>query len=57
MLAVAGVLLDYSALHDHRVRPLALLNDSKQLSHERREVPQRRRSGHEDRRAREQRTE
>jgi ribonuclease HII len=30
-LVVAGVLLDYAALRDHRVRPLALLNDSKQL--------------------------
>ena len=30
-LVVAGVLLDYAELHDHRVRPLALLNDSKQL--------------------------
>jgi ribonuclease HII len=28
---VAGVLLDYGCLRDHRVRPLALLNDSKQL--------------------------
>jgi ribonuclease HII len=34
---VAGVLLDYAALRDHRVRPLALLNDSKQLTSERRE--------------------
>ena len=31
-LLVAGVLLDYACLRDHRVRPLALLNDSKQLS-------------------------
>ena len=31
-LVVAGVLLDYAELRDHRVRPLALLNDSKQLS-------------------------
>jgi ribonuclease HII len=31
-LVVAGVLLDYDCLRDHRVRPLALLNDSKQLS-------------------------
>jgi ribonuclease HII len=31
-LVVAGVLLDYGCLRDHRVRPLALLNDSKQLS-------------------------
>jgi ribonuclease HII len=34
---VAGVLLDYDRLRDHRVRPLALLNDSKQLTPERRE--------------------
>jgi len=31
-LVVAGVLLDYECLRDHRVRPLALLNDSKQLT-------------------------
>ena len=31
-LVVAGVLLDYDCLRDHRVRPLALLNDSKQVS-------------------------
>ena len=31
-LVVAGVLLDYACLRDHRVRPLALLNDSKQVS-------------------------
>jgi ribonuclease HII len=30
-LVVAGVLLDYEALRGHRVRPLALLNDSKQV--------------------------
>ena len=30
-LVVAGVLLDYECLRDHRVRPLALLNDSKQV--------------------------
>ena len=30
-LVVAGVLLDYAALHGQRVRPLALLNDSKQV--------------------------
>ena len=36
-LVVAGVLLDYSTLRDHRVRPLALLNDSKQLDLDRRE--------------------
>jgi ribonuclease HII len=34
---VAGVLFDYARLKDHRVRPLALLNDSKQCSEERRE--------------------
>jgi len=31
-LVVAGVLLDYGCLRDHRVRPLAFLNDSKQCS-------------------------
>jgi ribonuclease HII len=31
-LVCAGVLLDYECLRDHRVRPLAFLNDSKQLS-------------------------
>ena len=31
------MLLDYGALRDHRVRPLALLNDSKQVSPEGRE--------------------
>jgi ribonuclease HII len=36
-LVVAGVLLDYECLRDHRVRPLAFLNDSKQCSPERRE--------------------
>ena len=36
-LVVAGVLLDYGCLRDHRVRPLALLNDSKQLSARQRE--------------------
>jgi ribonuclease HII len=30
-LVVAGVLLDYTLLREHRVRPLALLNDSKQV--------------------------
>jgi ribonuclease HII len=30
-LVVAGVLLDYGSLRDHRVRPLARLNDSKQV--------------------------
>ena len=36
-LVVAGVLLDYDRLRDHRVRPLASLNDSKQLSPEQRQ--------------------
>ena len=36
-LVVAGVLFDYSCLRDHRVRPLALLNDSKQLTADERE--------------------
>ena len=36
-LVVAGVLLDYASLRDHRVRPLADLNDSKQCSPEQRE--------------------
>ena len=36
-LVVAGVLLDYGLLRDHKVRPLALLNDSKQCDAERRE--------------------
>src|SRR3954463_13566631 len=31
-LVTAAVLLDYECLRDHRVRPLALLNDSKQVS-------------------------
>src|SRR5256886_6278838 len=31
-LVVAGVLLDYGSLRDHRVRPLAQLNDSKQVT-------------------------
>jgi ribonuclease HII len=30
-LVCAGVLLDYACLRDHRVRPLAFLNDSKQV--------------------------
>jgi len=30
-LVVAGVLLDYGCLRNHRVRPLATLNDSKQV--------------------------
>jgi ribonuclease HII len=36
-LVVAGVLLDYEALRGARVRPLAGLNDSKQVPHEERE--------------------
>ena len=36
-LVVAGVLLDYACLRDHRVRGLACLNDSKQLSPAQRE--------------------
>lgn len=36
-LVVAGVLLDYACLREHRVRPLALLNDSKQVDPETRE--------------------
>jgi ribonuclease HII len=36
-LVVAGVLLDYGCLRDHRVRPLAYLNDSKQCTPARRE--------------------
>src|SRR5438034_5911363 len=36
-LVVAGVLLDYERLHGHRVRPLAELNDSKQVTPECRE--------------------
>ena len=36
-LVVAGVLLDYDALRGARVRPLARLNDSKQVGHEERE--------------------
>jgi ribonuclease HII len=31
-LVVAGVLLDYATLRNHRVRPLAALNDSKQVA-------------------------
>jgi ribonuclease HII len=37
-LVVAGVLLDYEALHGARVRCLGALNDSKQLTHEAREA-------------------
>jgi ribonuclease HII len=36
-LVVAGVLLDYGSLRDHKVRPLGFLNDSKQCTPERRE--------------------
>jgi ribonuclease HII len=36
-LVTAAVLFDYQCLRDHRVRPLALLNDSKQLSSDERE--------------------
>ncbi len=36
-LVVAGVLFDYATLRAHRVRPLALLNDSKQLEPDERE--------------------
>ena len=36
-LLVAGVLFDYAKLHDHKVRPLACLNDSKQCSEAERE--------------------
>ena len=35
-LVVAGVLLDYGCLKDHKVRPLGFLNDSKHCSVERR---------------------
>ncbi len=36
-LVVAGVLLDLSCVRDHRARPLAFLNDSKQVDPETRE--------------------
>src|SRR5690349_18030649 len=36
-LVVAGVLLDLECIRDHRARPLALLNDSKQLDRDTRE--------------------
>ena len=36
-LLVAGVLLDYAKLRDHKVRPLACLNDSKQCTEAQRE--------------------
>src|SRR2546427_10603148 len=35
-LVVAGVLLDYASLKEHKVRPLTYLNGSKQCSHEQR---------------------
>ena len=37
-LVVAGVLLDYARLRDHRVRPLTYLNDSKQCTEPQREA-------------------
>jgi ribonuclease HII len=37
-LVAAGVLFDYERLRDHAVRPLALLNDSKQVTPEGREA-------------------
>ncbi len=37
-LLVAGVLLDYAKLRDHKVRPLACLNDSKQCTETEREA-------------------
>ena len=37
-LVTAAVLFDYECLRDHRVRPLALLNDSKQLTSDERET-------------------
>ena len=37
-LVVAGVLLDYACLREHRVRPLAFLNDSKQVPPDERET-------------------
>jgi ribonuclease HII len=37
-LVVAGVLLDYAQLRDHRVRPLTYLNDSKQCTERQREA-------------------
>jgi ribonuclease HII len=36
-LVVAGVLLDYACLREHRVRPLAYLNDSKQVASDQRD--------------------
>jgi ribonuclease HII len=37
-LVVAGVLLDYACLKEHKARPLTYLNDSKQCSGEQRET-------------------
>ena len=37
-LVVAGVLLDYACLREHRVRPLTYLNDSKQVAADDRET-------------------
>jgi ribonuclease HII len=37
-LVVAGVLLDLDCLREHNARPFTYLNDSKQLTHEQREV-------------------
>jgi ribonuclease HII len=37
-LVTAAVLFDYEGLRDHRVRPLGLLNDSKQVAPEEREA-------------------
>ncbi|MEX0816418.1 MAG: ribonuclease HII [Gaiellales bacterium] len=37
-LVTAAVLFDYEGLHDHRVRPLGLLNDSKQVTPDGREA-------------------
>ena len=53
-LVTAGVLLDYERLRDHAVRPLALLNDSKQVDPcaARGALPRGRALRHPDRRAR-----
>ena len=40
-LVVAGVLLDYACLREHRVRPLTYLNDSKQVPPDQRDEPYR----------------
>ena len=37
-LVVAGVLLDYACLKEHKVRPLTYLNDSKQCTAEQRDA-------------------